>query len=46
MCQVDVISWYRHRIMPQAVEGTKQAFQSETGLGQVSQTVTVIGQVA
>lgn len=46
MCQADVIGWYRHRIVPQAVAGTKQAFLSETGLGQMSQTDAVIGQVA
>lgn len=46
MCQADVIGWYRHRIVPQAVAGTKRAFLSETGLGQMSQTDAVIGQVA
>lgn len=45
-CQADVIGWYRHRIVPQAVAGTKRAFLSETGLGQMSQTDAVIGQVA
>lgn len=28
MCQADVIGWYRHRIVPQAVAGTKRAFLS------------------